>query len=44
MATPHWSWDRILDSVEQGKMVLPEQKPWMDKNHFEEKDWANKPN
>ena len=33
MATPHWSWDKILDSVGAGKkMILPEQKPWMDKS------------
>ena len=44
MATPHWSWDKILDSVGAGKMILPEQKPWMDKSHFEKKDYANKPN
>ena len=38
MATPPWSWDKILDSVGAGKNDPPEQKPWMDKSHFEKKD------
>ena len=38
MATPRWSWDKILDSVGAGKTILPEQKPWMDKSHFEKRD------
>ena len=44
MATPHWSWDKILDSVGAGKMILPEQKPWMDKNHLKRKTRQNEPN
>ena len=39
MATPCWSWDKILDSVRAGKNGPPQAEA-MDgqRNHFEEKD------